>query len=270
MEMKEFRETVDWLLEKKNFKPEFGIILGTGLGEMVNGLKIISTFNYADIPHFPVATAETHEGKLHFAEWEGKNLVVAQGRFHHYEGYNLKQVTYPVRIMKLLGIHTLLISNISGALNPSYQMSDLVVIEDHINLQTENPLTGPNLSELGPRWPDMSEPYDQNLIFKSIQYAWKENIKIHTGVYACVTGPNLETRAEYKYLSRIGGDCIGMSTVPEVIVAKHMGLRVFAISAISDICYGKIKPVEIEELLEAAKNAEPKMVRIFNFIIENH
>jgi purine-nucleoside phosphorylase len=266
--MEEFLETINWLKERAEFQPEFGIILGTGLGGMVQKLEIIHSFNYADIPNFPLATAETHAGKLHFAIWAGKKLVVAQGRFHHYEGYNMKQVTYPVRIMKMLGIHTLLISNISGGLNPDYQLSDLVAIEDHINLHVENPLTGPNLKELGPRWPDMHEPYNQELLEKAVEFSKSAGIKIHSGVYASVPGPNLETRAEYKYLARIGADCVGMSTVPEVIVAAHMELRTFAVSAISDICYGKIQKANIEQLLQAASESEPKMIQLFQHLIE--
>jgi len=267
--MKEFQETIQWLRQHSDFQPEFGIILGTGLGRMVEQLEILASYDYSEIPNFPIATAETHAGKLHFAHWAGKKIVVAQGRFHHYEGYNLRQVTFPVRIMKLLGITTLLVSNISGALNPDFQLSDIVIIEDHINLQTENPLTGSNLSEFGPRWPDMSEPYDQNLIQSAMDYAKKSGIVAHRGVYVSVPGPNLETRAEYRYLSRIGADCVGMSTVPEVIVARHMSLRTFAISAISDICYGKIERANIDLLLEAANQAEPKMVQIFKHIVRN-
>jgi len=267
--MKNLQETVQWLLERCPETPQFGIILGTGLGNMVDETEILVSFDYTEIPHFPVATAESHAGKLHLVSWQGKICMVLQGRFHHYEGYSMQQVTYPVRVLKLLGVHTLLISNISGALNSDYQLADLVAIEDHINLHTENPLTGPNLKELGPRWPDMHDAYDPELLQKAMDFSFKEGIPMRRGIYVSVPGPNLETPAEYRYLARTGADCVGMSTVPEVIVARHMSLRVFAISAISDIAYGKIKPANIESLLSAAEKAQPQMTAVFRHLIRH-
>jgi len=266
--MKNFYETVQWLRERCPEVPEFGIILGTGLGNMVSETEVLVSFDYKDIPHFPIATAESHAGKLHFVRWQGKICVILQGRFHHYEGYTMQQVTYPVRILKLLGIHTLLISNISGALNPDLKLADLVAMEDHINLHYENPLTGPNLDEFGPRWPDMHGAYDPELLQTALEFARKEEIPMKRGIYVSVPGPNLETPAEYRYLARTGADCVGMSTVPEVIVARHMGLRVFAISAISDIAYGKIKPADIDSLLAAAAKAQPLMTAVFRHIVK--
>jgi purine-nucleoside phosphorylase len=265
--MTRLQESAEFLKIRFPVLPRIALILGTGLGDLVNETEILLTISYRDIPHFPVATAETHAGQLHLARWEGKEILIFQGRFHAYEGYSMVQVTWPVRISGLLGIHTLLISNISGALNPDYHLSDLVALEDHINLQTENPLTGPNLSELGPRWPDMVGAYDPDLLDQAIHFAGIRGIRLHKGVYVSVPGPNLETPAEYRYLSRIGGDCVGMSTVPEVLVARHMNMRVFALSAISDLGYGTIQKVELESLLEAAAKAQPKMTAIFRHLI---
>jgi purine-nucleoside phosphorylase len=202
-------------------------------------------------------------------EWEGKTGIIAQGRFHFYEGYTMQQVVYPVRVMKLLGVENLLISNISGGINPDYRLADLVCIEDHINLQPSNPLIGKNLPEFGPRWPDMLHAYDPEWRKSAITYASDKGIRMHSGVYASVPGPNLETPAEYRYLARIGADCVGMSTVPEVIAARHAAMRVFALSAISDICYGDIKPADIESLLKAASDAQPKMTAVFRHLVRS-
>jgi purine-nucleoside phosphorylase len=231
----QLNESAQFLRERFPVLPEIALILGTGLGDLVGETEILVTLPYTEIPHFPAATAETHAGKLHLAHWAGKTILIFQGRFHAYEGYSMVQVTWPVRVAGILGIHTLLMSNISGALNPNYQLSDLVAVEDHINLQTENPLTGPNLAALGPRWPDMVEAYDAGLLNLAVDFARSQDITLYKGVYASVPGPNLETPAEYRYLSRIGADCVGMSTVPEVLVARHMNLRVFVLSAISDL-----------------------------------
>jgi purine-nucleoside phosphorylase len=262
-----YRESVNWIRARCDLSPQTGIILGTGLGDLVHETKIICCFDYRDIPHFPIATAESHAGKLYVAEWKNKICVIAQGRFHYYEGYSMQQVVYPVRVMKMLGISNLLISNISGGINPEYQLADLVCIEDHIDLQPANPLTGPNLSEFGSRWPDMFQAYDPEMRIAALSFASENGIRMHSGVYASVSGPNLETPAEYRYLSRIGADCVGMSTVPEVIAARHMGLRTFAISAISDICYGEIKPANISSLLKAAAEAQPHMTAVFGHLI---
>ncbi|MDB5030173.1 MAG: purine-nucleoside phosphorylase [Mucilaginibacter sp.] len=251
-----------------NFEPEVGIILGTGLGGLVSEIKIEKQLMYSNIPDFPISTLEFHSGKLIFGMLGGVKVVAMQGRLHYYEGYNMQQITFPVRVMKMLGIKTLFVSNASGALNPAFKKGDLMVIEDHISLQPDNPLVGRNESNLGPRFPDMSEPYKQVLIDKALAIASKNSILCHKGVYVAVTGPNLETKAEYKYLRIIGGDAVGMSTVPEVIVANHMGLPVFAISVLTDEGFPEtLKPVSLEEIIEVARAAEPKMTLILKELI---
>jgi len=251
-----------------DFEPEVGIILGTGLGALVNEVEVEKQLMYSNIPDFPISTLEFHSGKLIFGMLAGKKIVAMQGRLHYYEGYSMQQITFPVRVMKMLGIKTLLVSNASGALNTAFKKGDLMVIEDHINLQPANPLLGRNESELGPRFPDMSEPYRHDLIEKALAIAKANNIVCHKGVYVAVTGPNLETRAEYKYLRIIGGDAVGMSTAPEVIVANHMGLPVFAISVLTDEGFPEVlKPVSVEEILAVAREAEPKMTLILKNLI---
>ncbi|MDB5112528.1 MAG: purine-nucleoside phosphorylase [Mucilaginibacter sp.] len=251
-----------------DFEPEIGIILGTGLGALVNEIAIEKQLMYANIPDFPISTLEFHSGKLIFGTLSGKKVVAMQGRLHYYEGYTMQQITFPVRVMKTLGIKTLLVSNASGALNPAFKKGDLMVIEDHINLQPDNPLLGRNDSELGPRFPDMSEPYKKSMIDKALAIAAENNIICHKGVYVAVTGPNLETRAEYKYLRIIGGDAVGMSTAPEVIVANHMSLPVFAISVLTDEGFPEtLKPVSVEEILAVASESEPKMTLILKNLI---
>jgi len=266
--LEQAREAVAFIQSQTDSKPRFGIILGTGLGGLVNEIIVDHTIEYETIPHFPVSTVESHHGKLIFGELSGKKVVVMQGRFHYYEGYSAQQITFPVRVMKILGIEKLFISNACGGLSPEHEVSDLMILEDHINLQPDNPLKGPNIDELGPRFPDMFDPYDQELIKQAEEIARKGNIKIHKGVYASVPGPNLETPAEYKFLRIIGADAVGMSTIPENIVARHMGIPVFAISVITDLgVIGKIKPVTIEKVLSAAAIAEPKMTYIFKELI---
>ncbi len=251
-----------------DFEPEIGIILGTGLGGLVTEIEVEKQLMYANIPDFPISTLEFHSGKLIFGSLKGKKVVAMQGRLHYYEGYTMQQITFPVRVMKMLGITTLFVSNASGALNPAYKKGDLMVIEDHINLQYLNPLIGRNEDELGPRFPDMSEPYKRALIDKAIDIAAANNITCHKGVYVAVPGPNLETRAEYRYLRVIGGDAVGMSTVPEVIVANHMGLPVFAISVLTDEGFPEtLQPVSIDEILAVAHEAEPKMTLILKELI---
>src|SRR6202012_3591625 len=213
-----------------DFEPEVGIILGTGLGALVQEIEVEKQLMYGNIPDFPISTLEFHSGKLIFGKLAGVKVVAMQGRLHYYEGYSMQQITFPVRVMKMLGIKTLFVSNASGSLNPDFKKGDLMVIEDHINLQPHNPLIGRNGEPLGPRFPDMSQPSRRDLLEKAWNIAKASNIPCHKGVYVAVTGPNLETRAEYRYLRIIGGDAVGMSTVPEVIVANHMGLPVFAIS----------------------------------------
>jgi purine-nucleoside phosphorylase len=251
-----------------DFEPEVGIILGTGLGELVSVIEVEKQLMYSNIPDFPISTLEFHSGKLIFGTLAGKKVVAMQGRLHYYEGYTMQQITFPVRVMKMLGIKTLFVSNASGSLNPDFKKGDLMVIEDHINLQPHNPLIGRNEDELGPRFPDMSQAYRRDLVSKALNIAADNNITCHKGVYVAVTGPNLETKAEYKYLRIIGGDAVGMSTVPEVIVANHMGLPVFAISVLTDEGFPEVlHPVSVEEILAVAHEAEPKMTLILKNLI---
>jgi len=251
-----------------DFVPEVGIILGTGLGGLVNEIEVEKQLMYSNIPDFPISTLEFHSGKLIFGKLNGVNVVAMQGRLHFYEGYTMQQITFPVRVLKMLGIKTLFVSNASGSLNPDFKKGDLMVIEDHINLQPNNPLIGRNDADLGPRFPDMSEAYRRDLVAKALDIAAANNITCHKGVYVAVTGPNLETKAEYKFLRIIGGDAVGMSTVPEVIVANHMGLPVFAISVLTDEGFPEIlHPVSIEEILAVSHEAEPKMTLILKELI---
>lgn len=252
----------------ENFHPEIGIILGTGLGGLVKEISVSFVIPYQDIPNFPVSTVEGHSGKLIFGELGGKKVVAMQGRFHFYEGYNMQQITFPVRVMKALGVHTLVVSNASGGMNPAFEIGEIMIINDHINLFPTNPLIGKNINELGPRFPDMSHVYDRKLIHKAFEIASQNNIRVSQGVYAGLTGPCFETPAEYRYISRIGADAVGMSTVPEVIVAKHGGMRVFGVSVITDLGVdGKIVEVTHEEVQQAAASSEPKMSLIVKELI---
>lgn len=264
------RESVAYIKHRiGDFTPEVGIILGTGLGGLVKEIEVEYQLMYTNIPNFPISTLEFHSGKLIFGTLAGKKVVAMQGRLHYYEGYDMKQITFPVRVMKFLGIQTLLVSNASGAINPDYRKGDLLIIDDHINLQPVNPLVGANYEELGPRFPDMSRPYQAQLINKALEIAKQKNITCHKGVYVAVTGPNLETRAEYKYLRIIGADAVGMSTVPEVIVANHMALPVFAISVLTDECFpDTLEPVSVEEIIKVAMSAEPKMTEILKELVK--
>jgi purine-nucleoside phosphorylase len=262
------KQAVDFIKSKTDFEPEYGVILGTGLGALADEIDLVVEIDYKDIPHFPLSTIEFHSGKLIFGYLEGKPVVTMKGRFHFYEGYNMKEVTFPVRVLKLLGIKKLFVSNAAGSLNPNYDLSDLMIINDHINLQMENPLVGESLDELGDRFPDMSEPYDLELVSRGLKIAKNNKIPTHQGVYVSVTGPNLETVAEYKYLRIIGGDAVGMSTVPEVLVARHMDIPVFAISVITDYGVpGKIEKINIEKIIAAAMKAEPGMTKIIKELI---
>ncbi|MDO8993731.1 MAG: purine-nucleoside phosphorylase [Daejeonella sp.] len=261
--------TTDYIKKKiGDFEPEIGIILGTGLGGLVEDIEILHNLMYSNIPNFPISTLEFHSGKLIFGMLSGKRVVAMQGRLHYYEGYDMKQITFPVRVMKMLGIQKLFVSNASGALNPEYRKGDLMIIHDHINMQSDNPLRGRNTESLGPRFPDMSEPYDRAMIEKGMEIALKNNIRCHSGVYVSVNGPNLETRAEYRFLRLIGADSVGMSTVPEVIVANHMALPVFAISVLTDEGFpDTLKVVSLEEIIKTAEEAEPKMTKILKDLI---
>lgn len=263
-----FRETLDYIRRYYKGEVEVGIVLGTGLGRLAEAIEKEHQLAYNFIPHFPISTVESHFGRLIFGRLGGKKVVAMQGRFHYYEGYNMYQITYPIRIMKLLGAHSLLLSNAAGALNLTYKLGDLMIITDHINLLPENPLRGVNLDQLGPRFPDMSAPYHPELIAKARAIAQRLGIPVREGVYVAVQGPNLETRAEYRFLRIIGGDVVGMSTVPECIVANHMGMRVFAMSIVTDIGDpDNLKPVSLEEIIHVANEAEPKLTQIFTHLV---
>lgn len=265
----QFQETIAYLKQQGVDSPEIGIVLGTGLGGLVKEVEVIQEISYDTIPHFPVSTVESHHGKLIYGTIQGKHVLIMQGRFHYYEGYTMQQITYPIRIMKLLGVSYLLISNAAGALNLAYKKSTLMLITDHINLYPDNPLIGKNMDELGPRFPDMSEPYSKYLNDLLRGIAEQEKINLHEGVYIPVMGPNLETKAEYRMLRLIGGDAVGMSTVPEVIVANHMGLPCCAISVLTDECDpDNLEPVDISEILEAAAVAEPQLTRLYTQLID--
>ncbi|MCS7085175.1 MAG: purine-nucleoside phosphorylase, partial [Bacteroidia bacterium] len=236
---------------------------------LVESIEVEKQLAYNFIPHFPISTVESHFGKLIFGHLGGKAVVAMQGRMHYYEGYSMQQITYPIRILKLLGVQTLLLSNAAGALNPAYRKGDMMVLDDHINLLPENPLRGPNLEDFGPRFPDMSRPYDPELIAAAEDIARQEGYRLHRGVYCAVQGPNLETRAEYRFMRVIGADVVGMSTVPEVIVARHMGLRTFAVSILTDECDpDHLHPVALSDILEVARAAEPKLTRLMHRLVE--
>ncbi|MBN2484909.1 MAG: purine-nucleoside phosphorylase [Bacteroidales bacterium] len=260
---KKLTEAVAYLSSRGISKPETGIILGTGLGRMAGEINIEQEIDYSLIPHFPVSTVESHKGRLICGKIGNKQVIAMQGRFHYYEGYSLQEVTFPVRVMKLLGINRLLLSNAAGALNPGYKKGGLMLIDDHINFLPDNPLRGKNHDEMGPRFPDMSQPYSRELNKKIEQIASDENIELYKGVYVAVMGPNLETRAEYRMLRQFS-DAVGMSTVPEVIVANQMGLPCAAISVLTDECDpDNLAPASLEEILAVAAMAEEKLTRIF-------
>jgi purine-nucleoside phosphorylase len=263
-----FKEAVAYIKSKTSVEPTIGIILGTGLGGLVKEISIIDEIPYAEIPHFPVSTVESHSGKLIFGELGGKKVMAMQGRFHYYEGYNMQQVTFPVRVMKLMGIERLFVSNASGGVNPNFEVGEIMIQNDHINLFPAHPLIGKNIDELGPRFPDMSEPYDPEMIGLAQQIAKENNIRVAVGTYAGLTGPTLETPAEYSYVRAIGADAVGMSTVPEVIVARHMEIPCFAISIITDLGVpGKIQKVSVQDVIEVASRQEPKMTLIMRELI---
>ena len=262
------REAVEVVRGRISTTPEFAIILGTGLGRLAAGIEAEATIAYAEIPHFPVATVETHTGRLIAGRLAGRHVIAMQGRFHRYEGYSLQQVTFPVRVMRLLGAHTLIVSNVSGGMNPLWRPGDLMLIDDHINLLGDNPLVGPNLDELGPRFPDMSEPYDRALQSLAEAAALELGIPLRRGVYVAVTGPNLETRAEYRMLRTLGADVVGMSTVPEVIVARHAAMRVFGLSIITDQCLpDALVPADIEVIVRTAGEAEPRLAALVGVVV---
>lgn len=271
--MTELRKQIDaavgFLRTKTRMQPSIGIILGTGLGGLAKEIKAEVVVDYGDIPHFPISTVESHHGKLIFGMLAGKNVVAMQGRFHYYEGYTLQQVTFPVRVMKFLGVSTLLISNAAGGMNPQFSRGTIMIITDHINLIGDNPLIGPNDDALGPRFPDMSEPYSKKLIAVAEQVALEMKIRIEHGVFVAVPGPNLETRAEYRFLRFIGADAVGMSTVPENIVANHMSLQVLGFSIITDECFpDSLQPANVQEIIAVAAKTEPRLTAIMKGVVE--
>ncbi|MFP6604502.1 MAG: purine-nucleoside phosphorylase [Pirellulaceae bacterium] len=256
----QIEEAVTAIQSQWDKKPHAGIILGTGLGSLVEEIDVELSLDYGDIPNFPESTATGHRGRLVCGQLAGLPVVAMEGRFHMYEGYPLKQITLPVRVFKALGAELLVVSNACGGMNPYYQAGDLMVIEDQINLVGDNPLIGINDDRLGPRFPDMCEPYDQALIERAQEVARRENIVLHKGVFVAVAGPNLETRAEYRFLRNIGADVVGMSTVPEVIVAVHCGLRAIGFSIITDMCLADaLQPANVEEIIATANEAEPRL-----------
>lgn len=259
----EIKQAVDAVRRQWSGRPRVGLILGTGLGSVAERIAAEATLDYEAVPHFPRSTAIGHTGQLVCGKLEGVTIVAMEGRFHAYEGYTQQQITFPVRVMKALGAELLIVSNACGAMNPRYALGDIMVIEDHINLTGGNPLVGVNDDALGPRFPDMCEPYDSKLIAHALEIARRENFAAHKGVYAAVTGPNLETRAEYRFLRTIGADVVGMSTVPEVIVAVHAGMRTLGLSIVTDLCLpDALKPADIDEILAVAAGAEPKLRKI--------
>jgi len=266
--MKELKETTKFLKKQYKETPTVGIVLGSGLGNFVKEITIEKEVAYGDIPNFPVSTVEGHGGKLIFGKLSGKTVVAMAGRFHFYEGYAAADVVFPIRVMKLLGVETLLLSNAAGGVNPAYTVGDIMIIKDHISQFTPNPLIGRNIAEFGPRFPDMSEPYKKHLIDKAKAIAVAHNYNVKEGVYLAVTGPTFETRAEYKMIHVLGADVVGMSTVQESIVANHMGMQVFAMSVVTDVgIREEDNVITHEEVLEAAKHAEPKLATIFKELV---
>jgi purine-nucleoside phosphorylase len=265
----QIKEASDFIKSKTKLKPQVGIILGTGLGKLAEEISKEAVIPYDQIPHFPLSTVESHAGRLIFGKIADKAVMAMQGRFHYYEGYSMQQITFPVRVMKNLGAHTLLVSNACGGMNPLFAPGDIMVITDHINLFGDNPLIGLNDDSLGPRFPDMSEPYTKSLIELVEQIALEEKIKIQKGVYVALSGPCLETRAEYRFLRAIGADVVGMSTVPEVIVAVHSAMKVLGLSVVTDACFpDALKPVNIQEILRVAAEAEPKLTLLMKRVVE--
>ncbi|NOX90241.1 MAG: purine-nucleoside phosphorylase [Calditrichaeota bacterium] len=266
---KQIAEAYEFISGKITTTPEIGIILGTGLGGLAKEITVRHELPYQTIPHFPVSTVESHEGKLIFGDLGGKQVMAMQGRFHYYEGYTMAQITFPLRVMKRFGIGSLLISNAGGGMNPLFRKGDLMIIEDHINLLGTNPLIGQNLDEFGPRFPDMSEPYSKRLIALAEEIALENKIKVQKGVFVAVPGPSLETRAEYRFLRSTGADVVGMSTVPEVIVAVHQGMEVLGISVITDECFPEaLEPVNVEEIIKVANQTEPKLTLIMREVVK--
>ena len=256
------------IAKRTDLVPEVGIILGTGLGGLTDRIEVACQIAYPEIPHFVSSTVETHQGRLLLGTLNGRKVVAMQGRFHYYEGYSMQQITFPVRVIKALGAETMIVSNAGGGMNPQFDKGDLILIEDHINLLGDNPLIGPNDDRLGIRFPDMCEPYSRELIRLAEQVALEEKIPVKKGVYVAVPGPNLETRAEYRFLRGIGADVVGMSTVPEVIAAVHAGLRVLGISIVTDLCFPEcLEPADIQEIIRVAGEAEPRLTALIGKVV---
>ena len=262
-------QAVAFIKERLPIDPEYLLILGTGLGQLAEEMTVEVELLYEDIPHFPVSTVESHAGKLLIGYLGGKSIMAMQGRFHYYEGYTMNQIAFPVRVAKMLGIQTLLVSNACGGLNPNFERGDIMLINDHINFLGDNPLIGPNDPDLGPRFPDMSQPYTERLLATAEQVALDAGIKMHQGVYLAVSGPMMETKGEYRYMRQLGADVVGMSTVPEVIAAVHMSMEVLGISVITDECFpDALEPVSLDDVLEAAAMAEPQLTRVVVGVLE--
>lgn len=272
--VEEFRvkrqEALSFLQDATDEKPDYLIILGTGLGKLAEAIEVVDSISYDDIPHFPVSTVESHAGRLLFGSLSRKKVVAMQGRFHYYEGYSMQEIAFPLRVLHALGTETLLVSNAAGGMNPNFSRGEIMLINDHINMLGDNPLIGPNDDELGPRFPDMSDPYTERLRNIAEEVALEKSIKMHEGVYLALSGPTMETKAEYRFLRNIGADVVGMSTVPEVISAVHMGMDVLGISVITDECFpDALEPINIEKVLEAAGEAEPDMTEVIIGVLEN-
>ncbi|CAN5864477.1 purine-nucleoside phosphorylase [soil metagenome] len=262
-------EATDAIRVRTTIEPEVAIILGTGLGRLAERIQAEAVISYEEIPHFPLATVESHTGRLILGTLRGRRVVAMQGRLHRYEGYSLQQVAFPVRVMRALGARTLVVSNVSGGMNPLWDVGDLVLIADHINLLGDNPLVGPNFEELGPRFPDMSQPYDAQLQELAPEVALELGIPLRSGVYVALAGPSLETPAEYRMLRTLGADVVGMSTVPEVIVAVHGGMRVLGLSIITDACLpDALEPVSVEKIIAVAGEAEPRLTALIEGVVE--
>ena len=266
--MKDLKETVKFLQKQYKAVPQVGIVLGSGLGQFIGEIKVEKEVSYEKIPNFPVSTVKGHKSKLIFGQLGGKSVMAMAGRFHYYEGYSAEEVVYPIRVMKMLGVNTLLLSNAAGAVNPDYKVGDIMIIKDHISFFTPNPLIGPNMDEFGPRFPDMSEPYNKRLIQAVREIAVQKKIDIKEGVYVAVTGPTFETHAEYRLIKVAGGDVVGMSTVQEAIVANHMSMQVFAMSVVTDLgIREEHNIITHEEVLHAAREAEPRLAAIFKELV---
>ncbi|MEZ4963496.1 MAG: purine-nucleoside phosphorylase [Saprospiraceae bacterium] len=264
------QDALGYIRKHTDFQPGTGIILGTGLGRLADEIEAACTIDYKDIPHFPVSTVESHAGQLIFGHLSGVPVVAMAGRFHYYEGYSMQQVTFPVRVMRALGVERLVISNAAGSTNAAIEAGDLVFIKDHINLQPDNPLRGPNDERLGVRFPDMLHTYDRALMEKALEIARQHGIRAHTGVYVGLPGPNLETPAEYHFLNKIGGDVVGMSTVPEVLVAKHAGMKIFVVSVVSNKCFPlhEIRKTTVADVIAVVAAVEPKVALLVKLLVQ--